>query len=407
MSRSPVADVIVVGLGAFGSATLWQLARRGARVVGIDRFSPPHDRGSSHGDTRITRLAIGEGAIYTPLVRRSHEIWRELEHEHGAELMRTTGGLILGAREGPSAIHGQADFVGHTIEVARQHGIAHEVLGADEIAARFPQFELRGDERGYFEPEAGVLRPERCVAAQIEAARRSGARILCDEPVVAIESAAGAVTIRTARDTYSAARAIVTAGAWVPGLAGGAYAARLRVMRQTLHWFQPEDPARYASPEFPIFIWIHGPGEEDSMYGFPIVDGRTGVKVATEQYRDTTDPDAVERDVSAAERRVMFERHVAGRLRGLTADSVHAAACLYTVSPDANFIVDHHPLVENVAVVSACSGHGFKHSAALGEALARHALGGSGGFDLAPFSLARFARAGSRASDPARTASTS
>jgi sarcosine oxidase len=187
---------------------------------------------------------------------------------------------------------------------------------------------------------------------------------------------------------YSAARALVTAGAWLPGLVGGRFAAKLRVMRQVLYWFEPTEPALYGPPSCPVFIWMHGSGDADYMYGFPMVDAHGGVKVATEQYQATTDPDRVDRQVAEDEQRTMFERHVAGRLRSVTPRCVHAATCLYTVSPDSGFVVDSHPEFEQVTVVSACSGHGFKHSAAMGERLAQQALGRETGA-LSAFSLAR------------------
>lgn len=389
MSLDSTADVIVIGLGAFGSAVACQLAMRGTRVLGIDRHAPPHDLGSSHGATRITRLAVGEGAQYLPLVQRSHEIWRALEAQAGEPLYTATGGLIVGAADGASQHHGRPDFVRRTIALAQQHGIAHEVLGAPEVMARFPQFMLRGDEVAYYEPAAGVLRPERCIAAQLAVARRHGARLQVNEAVLSIEGTAQGVTVRTARATYAAARAVVTAGPWLPGLVGGAYAQRLRVLRQVLHWFRPTQPALYAPGRSPVFIWMHGRSDEDYFYGFPMIDGHEGVKVATEQYADTTTPETVDRQVSAAEQARMFEAHVAGRLRSVTPEAVHAAACLYTVSTDSGFIVDAHPTQPNVTVVSACSGHGFKHSAGLGEALAQQILGQAGGVDLSSFSLDR------------------
>lgn len=390
MTPTPSADVIVIGLGAFGSAVACQLAARGARVIGIDRHAPPHDLGSSHGATRITRLAVGEGAQYLPLVQRSHEIWRALEAQAGEPLYTATGGLILGAADGASQHHGRPDFVRRTIALAQQHGIVHEVLGAPEVMARFPQFMLRGDELAYYEPAAGVLRPERCIAAQLAVARRHGARLQVNEAVLSIEGTAHGVTVRTARATYAAARAVVTAGPWLPGLVGGAYAQRLRVLRQVLHWFRPKQPALYAPGRSPVFIWMHGRSDEDYFYGFPMIDGHEGVKVATEQYTATTTPEAVDRQVSAGEQARMFEAHVAGRLRSVTPEAVHAAACLYTVSTDSGFIVDAHPTQPNVTVVSACSGHGFKHSAGLGEALAQQIVGQAGGVDLSSFSLDRF-----------------
>ena len=390
MAADATADVIVIGLGAFGSATACQLARRGARVLGIDRHVPPHAFGSSHGATRITRLAIGEGEVYVPFVRRSHALWRELEAATGTSLYQATGGLVMGRPDAASSHLHKPDFVRRTIDAARHHGIVHELLDAAAIRERFPQFAVDDDVLGYYEPEAGVLRPEACIAAQLDEARRLRARLVTSERVVAIEAASGGVAVRTERGRYAAARAVVTAGAWVPGLVGGPWARRLRVMRQVLHWFRPADPTPYAAGRMPVFIWMHGRGDDDSMYGFPMVDGHPGVKVATEQYRDDTDPDAMAVAVSPEETQAMFERHVRGRLPGLTPQCVHAAACLYTVSEDAGFVIDRHPSLEHVTVVSACSGHGFKHSAAIGEALARRLCGDDDG-SLRAFTLDRFA----------------
>lgn len=391
MSVHSSGDVVVIGLGAFGSATTYQLARRGARVIAIDRFAPPHAHGSSHGATRITRLAVGEGAVYVPMVMRSHEIWAELEAQApGRSLYLRTGGLVMGPATGGGRMHGEANFVQRTIDIARRFRIPHEVLRGDAIGERFPQFILRGDELGYFEPDTGVLRPETCVAAQVEEARRHGADIRLDEKVLSIESSASGALVRTDRASYAAGQVIVVAGAWVPGLVGGLYASHLKVMRQVQYWFKVAAPALYAAPGCPVFIWTRGDGDGDEMYGLPMVDGLGGVKVATEQYRDTTDPDSVERTISEAEVRQMFDARVRGRLRGITPECVHAATCLYTVSPDSGFVVDRHPTLENVTVVSACSGHGFKHSAGFGEALALRALGEPGGVDWDAFALARF-----------------
>ena len=380
-------DVIVIGLGAMGSATLYQLARRGAHVLGIDRFHPPHEFGSSHGATRITRLSVGEGAEYLPLVRRSHLIWREIEATLGQELMLTTGGLVMGPTNGGGELHGERDFVNRTIELAQTFDIAHEVLDAGEIVRRFPQFLLRGDERGYFEPGAGVLRPERCVAAQIELARRAGAQVVTGEPVTALAAEGAAVTVQAGTQKHRAARAVVTAGAWIPELVKGRFARTLRVQRQTLHWFQPEQPALYAPGLCPVFIWSHGATPSEAFYGLPMADGVAGVKVGTQQHEVDTTPDAMDRTVSRAESEAMHARHVRGRLHGVSALPVQAAACLYTTAPEARFIVDRHPEVERALVVSACSGHGFKHSAALGEALAENLLVGRSSIDLAPFAL--------------------
>ncbi|HJS85745.1 MAG TPA: N-methyl-L-tryptophan oxidase [Acetobacteraceae bacterium] len=390
MSHSATADVIVVGLGAMGAATLARLARRGARAIGIDRRHPPHDHGSSHGETRITRLAVGEGAVYVPLARRSHALWREMEQETGKRLMLQVGGLIFGSGDSGAALHGRQAFVRHTIELAESFGISHEVLDAANIEARFPQFALRGDELGYYEPEAGMLFPEACIAAQLELAARDGAIIRTGETVHEITETGSGVAVSTDAGSYAAGEVVLAVGAWLPGMLQGTLAARARVYRQTLHWFAPEDPSFYAPNRFPVFIWMHGKRETDHFYGFPMLPGSAGVKLATEQYAGETTVETVERAVSPAESDAMYATHVAGRLHGVSGRATRSSACLYTVTPDRGFIVDRAHGQAHVHVVSACSGHGFKHSAALGEAVAAMVLGETIPH-LAPFSLARFA----------------
>lgn len=387
-------DAMVVGLGAVGSATLYQLARRGARVLGIDRFAPPHSFGSSAGETRITRIAVGEGEAYAPLAARSHELWREIESETGAELLVATGALILGSRGSAARHHGVDDFVGRTIECARRFGTAHEVLDAPAIAVRFPQLGLRGDEVACFEPGAGFVRPERCIAAQLELARRHGASVVTGAAVLGLEAAGNgdAVEVRTAEARFLAGQAVVAAGAWLPALLDPGLAAPFRVYRQVQYWFDVEAAHdRYTPDRFPVFIWMFGDGEHDYFYGFPAIDGPAGgIKLATEQYAHAVEPDAVDRAVRQEEPREMFARHVAGRLRGVEGRMVRAKVCLYTATPDRGFVVDRHPGLPRVLLASACSGHGFKHSAGLGEAIAQQLLDGRSGIDLAPFALRRF-----------------
>jgi sarcosine oxidase len=373
-------DVIVIGLGAAGAATLLALARAGIPALGIDRFNPPHDRGSSHGETRITRLAVGEGDVYAPLVRRSHILWRQLEAETGETLMLQSGGLILGQATGPTLHHGKTDFVANTIRIAQTHAIAHEVLNAADIVARFPQFRLRGDERGYYEPEAGLLYPERCVAAQLARAQALGAKIIPNTEVLALTPGHDSIAVTTQSQTHHAARAILTAGAWTPELAPYAVAQHLRVTRQALHWFAPSNDADFAPGRFPIFIWMHGTGVDDFFYGFPAQNG--AVKVATERNHSTFDPNTPDRTVTPEESAAMHKTHVASHLPGLTSTRIRAAACLYTMTPDSNFLVHQpHP---TLLTATACSGHGFKHSAAIGETLAAQIL-------TKDFALERFA----------------
>jgi sarcosine oxidase len=383
-------DVVVVGLGAMGAATLYQLAKAGAKAIGIDRYAPPHDQGSSHGDTRITRLAVGEGAEYVPLVRRSQQIWRELEARDGDALFEQCGVLVMTSSGTRTSHHGAADFTARTIELARTYGIAHEVLTAEQLRGRFPQFApLRDDAIAYYEPEGGFVRPERCIAAQLKAARELGAAVIAGATVSAVESAGNVVRVRAGDRTVVADEVVVCAGMWSAEVLGEPFKSLLRVCRQQLFWFKLEEPVIF--PEVsPSFILSHSPLETDWCYGFPPIPGEGSVKIAAEQYTAQSLPNSLDRTVSDADVAAMFRTHVAGKIAGVTAERVKASVCTYTVTPDYGFIIDDHPALKNVTVVSACSGHGFKHSAAIGEAVAQRALSGSSQIDLSAFSLSRF-----------------
>jgi sarcosine oxidase len=390
-------DAIVVGLGALGAATLHQLAQRGARVLGIDQFDPPHDLGSSHGDSRITRLAVGEGDEYVPFVQRSHAIWRELEARTGKPLMTTTGGLVLAPRDRVAEHHGKSDFVRRTIACAERFGIAHEVLDAAGIRARFPQFHLQGDEIGYLEHEAGFVRPEGAIGAQLAVARSLGAQTRSGERVLAVEPVGNGDTVRVRTDkaSFTADRVVVSAGAWLPGFLGeharADWQAHFSVHRQVMHWFDTGSAAAdFAPGRFPIFIWMFGDGQEDYMYGFPSSDpAQPALKVATEQYVDATTPDTIERTVDPAETAAMYRERVAGRFPQIGGRALKARACMYTVTPDRRFVIDELDGLPGVLVVSACSGHGFKHSAGLGDAIADRVLGRSSTLDLSPLARRR------------------
>lgn len=403
LGADSVFDVVVIGLGAVGSALAMQLAQRGVRVLGLDRFSPPHDRGSSHGATRITRLSVGEGAAYVPLVRRSHALWPQIEAAAGARLFERTGLMVVGTpASAAAAYHGQPDFLGQTFALAQRFGIAHERLSPAQVRDRFPAFRLAEGDAAYFEPEGGVLFPEACVAAQCTLAERHGATLRRGTPVTAIEpqgpGGRAGVVVHTPSGAFSAAQAVLCAGAWTPQIAlqvAGATGspvsvpavARLRVLRQVLHWFEPEQPAWFDAAQCPAFMWLHGPTPADAFYGFPRVDGRTAVKVATEQFEVDCTPDAVQREVAPQEAADLHRVHLAGRLAGLSERVADAAVCLYTQAPDGRFLVDAHPAAPALTVVSACSGHGFKHSAGLGEALAQRLCGEMPAVDLSPFAF--------------------
>ncbi len=382
-------DAIVLGLGAIGSATLYQLARRGMRVLGIDQFSPPHAFGSTHGETRVTRLAIGEGAHYTPLAMRSHEIWRELEAATGASLLTTNGGLIISGATSRSTFHG-ASFFATTVEAARRHNIAHELLDANQIRRRFPQFAVGDEESGYFEPSAGFVRPEECIRAQLTLAQSHGGEILRNEKVLGFEERENGVTLTADSRRYEADTLVVAAGPWLPQLLAEKYARHFKIYRQTLHWFDVEAHHSEFTPDrFPVFIW-ELPEHRGGTYGFPAIDGpKGGIKIATEQFEFTTAPDSVNRQVSAGERESVYRDFVAPYFSAVGPAGVKSAVCLYTVTDDFGFVVDRHPQFGRIIVASPCSGHGFKHSAALGEAVSDLVRGQQSRFDLSAFSFAR------------------
>jgi sarcosine oxidase len=385
-------DVAVVGLGAAGAATLYQLARRGVRAVGIDRFSPPHIYGSTHGDTRITREAIGEGEAYTPLVQRSHAIWRELEADTGQDLLTQCGGLIVEAAGGGAAGHHRHEFLASTIACANRYGIKHELLSAADVAGRFPQFALDGDESAYYEPTAGFVRPERCVDAQLTVAARLGAEIRRDERVLAVEPSGSGVRVRTDRGTYEADRAVLAVGSWVRDFVAADQLRLFQVYRQVLSWFELESDAVDHTPgPMPVYIW--GLRDGNAFYGFPAIDGTREIKVATEQLDIPTGADEASLEVDPDESRSAYDSVVGRWLPGVSSRCLRAVRCLYTVTPDANFVIDDHPDIRGVLLVSPCSGHGFKHSAGLGEAIAQRITTGASDADLSPFRLDRFGAA--------------
>jgi len=287
----PSFDIAVVGLGAVGGAALLAGARAGAKVIGFDRFAPPHALGSTHGETRIVRAATGEGLVYTPFARRSFELWDQLSAETGERLVTRCGLLLLGGIL-PHAMHAPKDFTETTLAAAGAYAIPHEVLTAGQVRARFPAYAQFDGERAYFEPGAGMAHPERTVAAQLARARALGAQIRLNETVLSIAKDGNGVTIRTATETTHAAHVVLAAGAWTPGFLPPAYANRLTVTRQSLHWFAPPSNASAYEPErMPAFIW-------DDLYGFPIATPGGGVKIATETLDAVVHPDTVAREIT-------------------------------------------------------------------------------------------------------------
>lgn len=371
-------DAIVLGLGAMGAAAAYQLAKRGVRVLGLDQYDPPHRLGSSHGETRITRIACGEGPQYTAFARRSHEIWREIEAELSAPqgtLLTQNGMLVIAGPRSPGG-HDNPHFLRDTKQIAEDAGIKAKRLTATEVRAQFPAFAVADDEEAYFDRVSGFVRPEACIASQLTLARGRGATLNVNETVQRFEPSARSVRVATNKGTYEAARLVVTAGAWLPNFLPPARAAQFTIRRQVQYWFavrSESDLAQFKPDRFPVYIWLV-PGQ--GIYGFPALGGSgDGVKIATEQDRLATTPGAVHRTVSACETEEMYETYVRPYFPGLTSHCVRAEVCLYTKTAGSRFIIDRHPTMENVIVASPCSGHGFKHSAAIGELLAQMAAG--------------------------------
>jgi sarcosine oxidase len=380
-------DVIVVGLGAMGSAAAYHLARRGARVLGLDRFAPPHAFGSSHGRSRIIREAYFEDPLYVPLVQRAYALWDALQEESGREGLVRTGGLMIGPPDGV--------VVSGAVRSAREHGLPHEVLDAAAVHRRVPGFRPAADMVGVWEPRAGYVVPEAAIAAHLALAARYGAALHTDEPVVGWRATSAGVEVTTSRGAYAAERLVLAAGAWMPRLLG-ALDVPLAIERNVLHWFRPAHPTSLFDPDrFPIFICEYAPGL--AWYGFP--DAGDGVKVALHHQGERADPDALRRTVSPEE--VAAVRALLGTfMPAADGPLAESAVCMYTNTPDEHFVIDRHPAHANVVVASPCSGHGFKFASAIGEQLAGLALGEVSSLDLTRFRIARFG-AGQPAAGPA------
>ncbi len=371
-------DIAVIGLGAMGSAALATLARRGVRAVGIEQFKPAHDKGSSHGETRIIRLGYFEHPSYVPLLRRAYELWRELEAETGQRLMRITGIVEIGPPD--SAV------VSGTLAASQQHALPHEVMDAAETMRRFPAFRLPEHYVGVFQPDGGTLAVEDATFAQFDSTQRHpNVEPRLFERVSSVTPRSGHVRIETEHTTIEAGIAIVTAGAWLPKLLPS-LPVRLRVTREVQAWFKPIDPAPFADGKFPVFLLENRHGQH---YGFP-PNAQGLLKIAKHHHaNETIDPDegarAVDTDDEALIRPALAD-HIPAANGALAA----AKTCLYTMTPDGHFIIDRLPGAENIIVASPCSGHGFKFAPVIGEILSDLATTGVTRHDISRFSLARF-----------------
>jgi glycine/D-amino acid oxidase-like deaminating enzyme len=398
-------DAIVLGTGGVGSAALYQLARRGLRVLGIDRFNPPHERGSTHGHTRVIRQAYFEHPDYVPLLVESYRLWHELVEQVGQKLFYRVGLIQIGPADG--------HVVPGVLRSAREHKLVVEELAAAAIECRWPGLRAPEDAIGVFEPAAGYLLVENCVRAHLDAARHAGARVLTDTEVLAWTSSEREVRVQTSAGEFTAAKLVIAAGSWsgktllplTPGedlgecepaqspypnpLPQGEGIPKLNLRRKSLFWFAADTDRYDVTAGFPVFLFEL---PEGVFYGFPKIDAR-GVKIAEHSGGHVVeDPLTVDRSVDADESRRVVN-FLSRYLPEVSQTQTHHTVCLYTMSPDENFIVDRHPRHANVVFAAGLSGHGFKFVPVLGRALAELALDGATELPIDFLSLQRFERA--------------
>ncbi|CAN5541948.1 N-methyl-L-tryptophan oxidase [soil metagenome] len=383
-------DAIVVGLGAMGSATAYQLAARGRRVLGLEAFGRAHQLGSSGGLTRIIRQAYYEHPVYVPLLRAAWDLWPRIAAESGQDLMLQTGGLYAG-RRGSTVLEG-------SLRSAQSHDLQHELLDADEARRRFPALQLDDDMTALYEPLAGLLYPERCIGAHLDLAERHGAELHFDERVSGWHGST-AIEVSTPRGHYTADRLVLAAGAWLQQLLPDLQLP-LSVERQPLFWFEPVgDPELLAPDRLPVYLVELD--REHAFYGFPVLPGQ-GAKVARHHGGRPTDPDGVDREASDADEQEV-RRFAERYLPAANGRRLDSRVCMYTNTPDFDFIVDFHPQDERVVLLSPCSGHGFKFSNVMGSIGADLVTEGSTAHEIGFMSLARFSVTAFGGSDSARS----
>lgn len=372
-------DVLVVGLGAVGSATTYELASRGASVIGVDAFAPPHTLGSTHGKSRIIREAYFEHPSYVPLVQRAFARWAALQAASGEQLYRQTGGLSIGRPD--------STLVAGVLRSAREHGLDVETLDRDAVRDRYPAFALEPDMIGVVERNAGMLAPEACIRACLGLAASSGAELVTGEGVSQIERRGGGFLATTPHRTIEARRVVLCAGAWNRDLfAMLGIEIPLVVMRQTMHWLAPVGDANVRAPAmFPVTLIDHG--EDRVFYAMP--DTGDGVKAAIHHEGSATAAGDVDRAIRASDTAPVTE--LAERfIPDVAGPIVESVVCLYTNTPDHDFAIGIPSAAPGVVVVSACSGHGFKFACAIGEAAAQLALEQPLNADLSHFDVDRF-----------------
>jgi sarcosine oxidase len=373
----PQFDVAVIGLGVIGSAALYELTRRGFSAVGIERHAPGHDLGSSHGETRIIRLGYFEHPSYVPLLRRTYDLWSALEAASGRRLVRITGIAEIGPSFGK--------LVAGTLAASREHNLPHEILDAAECMRRFPPFRLPSDYVAVFQPDGGFLAAEASVEAMIALARSERADIRTGVSVLSVAASGSGVRVATSAGEIEARAAIIAAGAWLKQLLPE-LRAPLRATREVMAWFKPADASPFDPRRFPVFILESRHGMH---YGFPATPAGL-VKIAKHHHRDeTVFADEPRRPVSELDE-ALIRPVLADHIPAANGPLAAAKTCLYTMTPDHDFIIDRLPETPQIVIASPCSGHGFKFAPVIGEILADLALEGGTPHDISRFRLSRF-----------------
>jgi sarcosine oxidase len=372
-------DVIVLGLGAMGSAAAHHLAQRGKRVLGIEQFTSPHDRGSSHGGSRMIRQAYWESPDYIPLAMRAYELWRKLEWDTNSQLLHITGGMNIGSRDG--------DLVTRSIAAAEKHSIPFDVLERREISRRFPVFVPQSNDVAVYEPHAGYLLPEECIRAHLKVASSAGAELAFEEKVLSWSVEGDQVEVHTSKGAYCAGHLVITTGPWANQSLNALFP--LRVTRQVLAWIQPRSGVTAFLPQnFPVFLCEDIQGGPPG-YGFPAIDGPAGgIKASIHGSDIVCTPETVDRSIYDSDIQRIVQR-LRVRLPALGGALVRAETCLYTMTPDEHFVIGIHPHFSSCTIACGFSGHGFKFASVVGEILADFAAYGSTPHQITLFSPLR------------------
>ena len=369
-------DCIVIGLGGMGSATLFELKKQGLNVLGIEQFSIPHERGSSHGLSRIIRLAYFEHPSYIPLLKRSYTLWRELENESNQELLLKTGSI-------DASLPDDRIFK-ESLKSCLHYQLDHEVLEGSSLKERFPGHELPKNFKAVYQPDGGILIPEKCITTFTDLAKKKGAVIKEGEKVLRFEKDSFGIKITTNKKSYLSKKAVMTAGAWTGELISD-FTSLLTPVRQVMGWFKPKREEEFTKEVFPVFNLLV---KEGHFYGFPSLD-QTGLKIGKWQHRhEKTAPDKLRTEIDKEDEEVLRSclKHYFPKANG---DLLNAKACMFTNTPDEHFLIHQNPDLPLLSA-SGFSGHGFKFCTVIGEILSQLIAKGKSDYDIDLFSKERF-----------------